>query len=178
MAVVYLVDWLQPVINLWKLVFGPDIPQQPLPVYQIAARAILIYLIGVAIVRVGKSRLISRVTTVDVLLGFILGSLLSRGITGSASLSATTISSAMIVATHFVLTSLAMRSKWFETLIKGHTRVVMEDGQVFRHNLHISHISDDDLEEELRLNGIESHDQVKVAYKERNGEVSVIKKQP
>ncbi len=59
------------------------------------------YLAGLVVVRIGKSRLISRTTSLDVILGFILGSLLSRGITGHASISGTIVASAVIVAVHW-----------------------------------------------------------------------------
>jgi uncharacterized membrane protein YcaP (DUF421 family) len=171
-------DWLAVIQRGFELVFGSDVPLQPLALHQVAARGVLVYVIGMAIVRVGKSRLISRVTAVDVLLGFILGSVLGRGITGSASLSGTTVATAAIVAAHFFITNLAMRWSWFETQIKGHSRLVIDRGATLTQNLRISHISEDDLDEELRLRGIESRQQVKLAYKERNGEVSVIKERP
>src|SRR5689334_16612425 len=101
--------------SVLQAAFGGDVPEQPLALHQVAARAVAVYLIGIAIVRLGKSRSISRVTAIDVLLGFILGSLLSRGITGHASISATVVSSAAIVATHYLLTKAALRSKWLET---------------------------------------------------------------
>jgi uncharacterized membrane protein YcaP (DUF421 family) len=39
------------------------------------------------------------------------------------------------------------------------------------------HLAHDDLEEELRLNGVEKVEQVKLARLERSGEISVIKKE-
>jgi len=66
-----------------------------------------VYVIGVAIVRLGKSRLIGRSTSLDVILGFILGSLLSRGITGHASISGTAVRSAALVAMHWWFTAVA-----------------------------------------------------------------------
>jgi uncharacterized membrane protein YcaP (DUF421 family) len=163
--------------ELLEAIFGGDVPKQPLLLHQCAARAIVVYLLGIALLRVGKSRIISRVTTVDVLLGFILGSLLSRGITGHASMSGTAISSAAIVAAHFAVTYATLRGGFWETLIKGHSRVLVENGQLVDDNLRKSNLSQEDLLEELRLNGVDSLDKVKSARKERNGQVSVIKQQ-
>src|SRR5688572_21549558 len=100
-------------------IFGEDLPHEPLAVYQVAARSVLIYFMGIAVVRIGKSRMISHVTAVDVLLGFMLGSLLSRGITGNASLSATAASAVALGATHYVVTWLTMKNKWLGSLLKG-----------------------------------------------------------
>jgi uncharacterized membrane protein YcaP (DUF421 family) len=161
--------------SLLQSVFGGDVPQQPLAGHQVAARAVVVYLIGIVIVRWGKSRLISRVTAIDVLLGFILGSLLSRGITGHASITATTISSAAIVTTHFVLTRAALYCPWLETKLKGHDAVVIDRGEICQAAMAASHISHEDLFEQLRLQGVEDVTQVKFARKERSGEISVIK---
>jgi len=158
-------------------VFGGDTPVEPLALYQIAARATIVYLAGLIIVRIGKSRLISRTTSVDVILGFILGSLLSRGITGHASISGTVMASAVIVAVHWVLTAIACRSHGFGRLFKGNSELVIKDGRILRKPMLHSHISDHDLIEQLRLRGVDDVEQVGAAYKERNGEISVIEKE-
>jgi uncharacterized membrane protein YcaP (DUF421 family) len=128
----------------------------------------------------GKSRLIARVTALDIILGFMLGSLLSRGITGHASISGTTAAAATLVFLHWVLTFFACRSHRLGTMIKGHSFVLVKDGQVDERAMLHSHISPHDLEEAVRLKGLETIDEVHLAYKERNGEVSVIgrKKSP
>jgi uncharacterized membrane protein YcaP (DUF421 family) len=164
-------------VQLLETIFGGDAPQEPLALYQVAARGAVVYLAGIAIVRWGKSRLISRVTALDVLLGFILGSLLSRGITGHASISATLVSSATIVFVHFLLTKFATSSGRFETWLKGHDYIVVEDGKCRPENMARSHISQGDLHEHLRLQGVSDLAEVKEARKERSGEISVIKRE-
>jgi len=157
-------------------VFGGDTPQHPLALHQVAARAAAVYIVGLAIVRAGKSRLISRATSLDIILGFILGSLLSRGITGHASISATIVASAVMVGIHWIFTAIAFRSHGFGTLIKGHAYPVVQDGKLQEENMRRSHISVADLLEELRLHGVHGPEAVALAMKERNGEISVIKK--
>jgi uncharacterized membrane protein YcaP (DUF421 family) len=163
-------------VALFAEVFGGDYPVDPLKLHQIVARAAVVFLAGLAIVRMGKSRLIGRVTALDVLLGFMLGSLLSRGITGNASISGTAAASATIVLLHYALTSFACRSHVFGTAVKGHAFVLVKDGQPDEQAMRHSHISPHDLEEEIRLKGLETVEEVHLAYKERNGEVSVIAK--
>ena|SRR5438045_1815927 len=157
-------------------VFGGDFPPDQLALHQVAARAIVIYIAGVAIVRIGKSRVISRLTPLDVILGFVLGSLLSRGITGHASLSGTTMASAALVAAHWLLTWLACRWHWFGDLVKGHAIPIVKDGVPLTDCMRHSHLSPHDLEEQLRQKGIDDIKDVRLAYKERSGEVSVLKR--
>jgi uncharacterized membrane protein YcaP (DUF421 family) len=157
-----------------QFMFGGDAPLGPLLIHQAVARAVVVYVVGLAVVRVGKSRGIGRITPLDVLLGFVLGSLLSRGITGSASLSGTVSASAALVAVHWVLTWLACRWHWFGDLVKGHADVIVENGKLLLENMLRHHISTHDLDEALRLKGVDDVTQVRRAYKERNGEVSVL----
>jgi uncharacterized membrane protein YcaP (DUF421 family) len=164
--------WLQ-------FVFGGDRPIEPLHWHQVMARAVVVYVIGVLLVRAGKSRLIARLSPLDVLIGFILGSLLSRGITGHASISGTAASSAALVFVHWLFTWLACRYHWFGRFVKGNMDLVVEDGVVFEQALARHHLSRNDLEQQLRQNGISDVSDVHLAYKERSGEISVIRsKQP
>src|SRR4029079_4495911 len=154
--------------------FGGDFPDDPLKLHQAIARGILMYLVVLAIIRLGKSRSIGRISPLDVLLGFILGSLVSRGITGHASLSGTAGSSAALVAVHWLLTRLACQWHWVRDLVKGHADMIVEDGRPLEANMLHHHISTHDLDEFLRNKGIDDVSKVRVAYKERNGEVSVL----
>jgi uncharacterized membrane protein YcaP (DUF421 family) len=163
-----LADWLA-----WT--FGGDSPQHPLALGQVAMRAMAVYIIGLILVRVGKSRLISRASMIDVILGFLLGSLLSRGITGNASISSTAVASAALIAIHFIFTYWSCRSHRIGKLVKGNSRLLIENGAIDIHNLRRSHLSHEDLMEELRLNAnCGDVSQVKEAYKERSGEVGVV----
>jgi uncharacterized membrane protein YcaP (DUF421 family) len=163
------------IIRVLETIFGPDTPPDSLPLAQTAARAVLVFVLGVAIVRLGKSRLISRSSPLDVMLGFILGSLLSRGITGHASLSDTAVASLAMVFCHWVFTYLACYWHTFGNLVKGHSQLVVSNGETLEPALRHSHISSHDLFEALRMHGVEDLKDVKKAYKERNGEISVIR---
>lgn len=159
--------WLQQI-------FGDDSARSTLTLYQVAARAILIYLIGLAIVRLGKSRLISRVTSIDIILGFVLGSVLGRGILGAATIPDTTVATAALVATHWILTWVACRSHRVGELIKGRSKQIVAEGQPLTAAMLASHVSMHDLEESMRLHGYDQLSDIRAAFKERNGEISIL----
>ena len=164
-------------MSTWLEIFGGDEPIQQLSLSQVAARAIAIYLCGVMLVRIGKSRLLARATGIDILVGFLLGSLLSRAITGLASLSGTIVASAVIIAGHALLTAATCRWHAFGKLVKGNSVMLIRDGAILWDNLHKSHLSENDLIESLRLNAhTENPEEIARAYKERNGEISAIPK--
>jgi uncharacterized membrane protein YcaP (DUF421 family) len=156
--------------------FGGDDPAHSLLFYQVAARGIAVYVIGLIVVRLGKSRLVGRVSALDILVGFILGSLLSRAITGHASLSGTAVASIAIVGTHWLFTWWAARSHFFGRLTKGNAVQLVHEGCVLPKNMSSTHMSRHDLEEALRLHGIDDLSSVEKAFKERNGDISIVKR--
>ena len=62
-------------------------------------------------------------------------------------------------------------------LIKGNARVLVSEGRIDWENMRRSHISEHDLREELRLNAnVDDPAEVKLAVKERSGEIGVVLK--
>lgn len=163
--------------TMWELlqsIFGDAGPPETLTLAQIAARAVVVYLMGLTVVRIGKSRALGRVTSIDVLLGFILGSILGRGITGHSSIPTTTVATATLVFMHWLLTWAACRSHVVGNLLKGKSKQIVSDGAIDFRAMRSSHVSIHDLEESMRLHGVENLADVHQAYKERNGEISVV----
>jgi uncharacterized membrane protein YcaP (DUF421 family) len=82
-----------------------------------------------------------------------------------------------LVAVHWVLSALCCRSHALGNLVKGHTRLLISQGQVHWDNLRQSHISEHDLLELLRLNAnLDDPSKVERAYKERSGDIGVVKR--
>lgn len=158
--------------------FGGDYPDDSLLLYQIAVRAVFVYAATLLIVRVGKSRIISRTTTIDVILGFILGSLVSRAVTGKASISGTLVATCAMVFAHWLFTAIACRWHWFGILLKGSEHLIVENGQPIKKAMRHSHISSHDLIEEMHLQGLDDIAKIRQAFKERNGQIGFIKQQP
>jgi uncharacterized membrane protein YcaP (DUF421 family) len=162
----------------WALteLFGGDEPQHPLALHQVAARAAIVYLLGLMALRLGKSRLLSRATALDVLVGFILGSVLGRGITGSASITETFAGSLALVACHWLLTRATYHSHALGKLVKGNCVELVRDGRLDDAMMQRCHISRNDLEELMRLSGVDDVSEIERACKERNGEISIIRR--
>ena len=63
---------------LLRLVLGLGAESRELTAAQMALRAAVIYVVTVAMVRLGKKRFMGRSTAFDVILGIMLGSTMSR----------------------------------------------------------------------------------------------------
>ena len=159
----------------WALGLGQEV--QALNTVQMSLRAILIYLVGWAILRFGGNRFLGRETVFDIVLGFILGSTLSRAINGTAPVFVTVAASALLVALHQLLARLTWRSHRLGVFFKGNPDLLIRDGKVLEDALRRNSLSRGDLEEALRLHGrVADPAQVQEARYERNGDISVLKK--
>ncbi len=126
--------------------------------------------------RLGEKRFLGKSTAFDVLLGIILGSVVSRAINGSAAFFPTLLSGFILVALHWLFAIIAFRSDRFGNLLKGHARTLIHDGEIQWDAMHESHISHDDLLGALRTNGnTEDPEEVAAARIERSGAISDIK---
>ena len=145
---------------------------------QMALRAAVTYAVTLAIVRLGKKRLMGGNTAFDVIVGVIIGSTVSRGLTGNAPLAPTLAAAAAIVAMHWLVSAIAVRWGWFSLLTKGRPEVLVSNGQVDREALHRAHMTGGDLQEALRSQGLADAAGVAQARLERSGRVSVLEAEP
>ena len=162
--------------ELWNQALGVGEEAKDLTASQMALRAVLIYVVTLALVRLAKKRFLGQASAFDVVVGIIIGSIASRAITGNAPMLPSMASCAAIIVMHWLISAVAVRSHGFGELIKGSSSLLIEDGRLNGKALRGAHMTERDLEEALRQQGVEELGQVKEARLERNGSVSVIKR--
>jgi uncharacterized membrane protein YcaP (DUF421 family) len=166
-------NWL----DAFNSFLGLDLEPRELSFVQIAARGIIVFVVALAAVRLGDKRFLSKKTAFDAILGFILASMLARAVNGSAAFWETLGGGVVLVGLHRLIAFLSRRSHRFGLLVKGQSDLVIRDGAIVESGLRRNDLSEADLLEDLRLNGRVAHlEEVKLAYVERNGEVSAIPK--
>jgi len=149
---------------------------EELSTLQVCLRAIVVYLVLIGYVRFAKKRFLGEATGFDAILVIVIGSIASRAISGTAPFVASLAGSFILVLVHWVISFITQKSEWLSYVTKGRDTVLIRDGEIDRKALAASHMSEDDLAEGLRQEGIEMPKQVKVARLERSGKVSVIRK--
>jgi uncharacterized membrane protein YcaP (DUF421 family) len=146
-----------------------------LAMWQMGARAGVVYVAGIALVRMGAKRFIGKFAAFDVIIGIMLGSILSGAITGSTPFIPSLVAAGVLVLMHSLSSRIAFHSDRFGDLIKGHPRVLIRDGEIQMDAMNSGQISMADLREGLRTSAnIEDPAQVHLAYLERSGDVSVV----
>src|SRR5919205_1813553 len=86
--------------------------------YQECARAALIFVYGLVLVRIAGRRIFGRWSALDIVVSIIIGSNLSRALTGSAQLWGTLAATALLVALHGVLARLVAASPGLSRVIE------------------------------------------------------------
>jgi uncharacterized membrane protein YcaP (DUF421 family) len=163
-------------IGPWlRLLLGIDLDDKQLNAGQMALRAVVVYVVTVLMVRLGKKRFMGRATAFDVILGIMLGSVVSRAITGNTPFLPALAAAAVLVALHSLFSWVALHWHGLGGMVKGHAQVVIRDGKPDWRRLRKSHMSERDLWEDLRTKGIARLDEVAEAQLERSGNLSVIK---
>ena len=155
--------------------FGTGGTSVHINVPQMVLRAVVVYGAVVLIVRMGKKRFMSRATAFDMILGIMLGSMVSRAIAGTAPFAPTLAASAALIGMHWLFSAGGVRWHAFGIAIKGSSRVLVKDGRIDEEALRAAHMSDRDLWEELRSKSISDLNEVAEARLERSGRLSVIK---
>jgi uncharacterized membrane protein YcaP (DUF421 family) len=160
--------------GLLRLALGSGAEDRQITAAQMALRAVVVYAVTVVVVRLGKKRFMGQGTAFDTILGIMLGSIVSRAITGNAPFFPALAAAAVLVAMHWVLSGVASRWPGFGTTFKGRSRVLVRDGEVDWRAMRKAHMSERDLWEDLRGKGVARLEQVAEARLERSGELSVV----
>jgi uncharacterized membrane protein YcaP (DUF421 family) len=162
--------------NFLLMLLGADGQPKELTLLQLSIRGFIIFLVGLAMVRVGDRRSLSEKTAFDAIFIVLLGSMLSRAINGSAPFFTTIGASVGLVLVHRGFAFVGCHSHAFGKIIKGRDVILVRDGKINWKAMRKSLVSKHDLEEDLRLHAkTEDVGKIRVARLERSGDISFIK---
>src|SRR5215212_8050371 len=152
--------------GLLRLLLGLGLESKDINPLQMGLRAIVVYVVTVLMVRLAKKRFMGRASAFDVILGIMLGSIVSRAVTGNAPFLPALVAAAVLLGMHWIFSSIAMRSHQFGVLIKGSPRTLVRGGALEREALRKEHMHD--LSEDLRSKGFSELQEVDEARMERS----------
>ncbi len=143
---------------------------------ELLLRGTIMFIAALVMVRVGHKRFMAQHAAFDVILALLLGSILSRGVNGSAPFFPTIGLGFFLVGLHQLLAVITFHWKAGSGLFKGRPDVLVRNGSVLEAALKRHHLTKHDLEEAMRMNGNTSElENVAEARLERNGDISIIK---
>jgi uncharacterized membrane protein YcaP (DUF421 family) len=157
--------WLQVVV-------GPDNGEPT--ILQFCTRAILLFFYGLLCIRIAGRRTFSHLSPLDIIVAIVVGSNISRTMTGKAPFLASLAATLVLVVLHRLVAMATIRSNWLARFVKGRSAILVRDGVADRRAMRTYHISDDDLNEGLRMEQVSQVEDVALATIERGGKISVV----
>lgn len=156
--------------------FGPD-DDDALTVLNMCLRALVVSAYCLALLRISGRRAMALGTPIDNVYAILLGAVLSRAVTGASPFVPTVTAAATITLLHRLVSFASLYSKKIGRMVKGQAKVVYRNGQFNTRNMKYCRMSMRDLMAGVRVSsGLDRLDSVKAVYVERNGEISVIRK--
>src|SRR3954469_10180895 len=135
------------VVNL----LGLNLQAQELRFQHIALRAVVMFFAVLLMLRVSQPRFLAQRNTMDTLLSLLLASMLARAINGSERFFETIAAGFLLVFLHRLLTWTSFHSHFLGKCLKSDAQLLIDNGSVRHETLAKTHISEEDLREDLRL---------------------------
>ena len=140
-----------------------------------AVRAVAVYAVMLAVIRLSGKRTIGSFSAFDFLVALMLGEVVDEIIYGSVSMGQGFVTIGVLGLLHYANSWLTYWDHGFDHLLEGSPTVVLEKGQLHYPGMRAERMNEKDVLSELRLHGVDDLREVKLAVIEYNGELSVIR---
>jgi len=145
---------------------------------QECARTLVIFVYGVAAVRILGRRIFGKWAALDVVVATIVGSSLSRTLTGSAPFYGTLLATGFLMVLHWLAAQAAARSGLMSRLFEGRGATLAQDGRLDRDTAKRHAVSDADIDEALHQSGAAGLSDATRVILEPSGKITALKPKP
>ena len=154
-----------------------DLFELAMPWWEFLLRAVVVYVVLLAMIRMSGKRSMGQFTAFDVLLIVLLGNAVQNSLLGEDhSLLGGLLLAAVLIVLNWIVGWLSARSRRAERVIEGEPVVLARDGRLFDNVLRRELVSRNDFDEALRQHGEVRLDDVALALLETDGQISVVPK--
>lgn len=165
------------VADFFYWAIGSEQDYAKLTTLQMILRTVIVYGVALALIRIGKRRFLGGYTAFDILMGFVVGSIMSRTITGREDFFSAILVIATLMAIHYVISYITYYSSNASEVLKNSDRQLIKNGELDRHAMQDSKLGDNDLLQAMRQKGsVQKIEEVEAAFLERDGSITVIPK--
>jgi uncharacterized membrane protein YcaP (DUF421 family) len=148
-----------------------------LNILQMSLRAIVVFFIALALIRFTGMRVFGIKSAFDTCIIIMLGSVLSRAVTGASPFFPTVVASIIMMLIHKIIGRLSVSNQTISHLVKGTHLSLYKDGVLNEKNLKKCSLSYGDIMEEIRLDlNQDTLENIEEIFMERTGKISVIEK--
>lgn len=161
-------------MEILKVIFGYG---KDLNALNMSCRGIVTFIVALVLIRISGRRSFGIRTPMDNIIVVLLGAVLSRAITGASPVIPTICAAFVIVVAHRLFAKLLIHSEKLSWLLEGEKIVLFKDGQFIEKNLQRGLLRREDVLQGIRETALtDDLNKIKIVHLERNGQISVIKK--
>ncbi|WLR41316.1 DUF421 domain-containing protein [Bacillus carboniphilus] len=135
-------------------------------------KTVLIVFAGTMLLRIAGRKSISQMTLSQTVIMIAIGPLLIRPVSGK-DLWITILIGFVLVLTLIIIEYLQLKFDWFEKMLSGKSKILIENGKIIETNFKHVRMTVDELEMNLRNKGVSEITDVKWATLEPNGTIGV-----
>lgn len=143
--------------------------------WQECLRALVVFVYGLFLMRISGRRTFGRWSALDIVISIVFGSSLSRALTGNAPLGGTLAAMALLMALHWLLARIVVRSHRVSAFFEGEPVPLARDGNGDDGTMRSWAVSRADLTEALRSSGVQHLSEARVVMLEPSGKITVVK---
>jgi uncharacterized membrane protein YcaP (DUF421 family) len=155
----------------WAKVFMPDTP-----ILEIIVRGTVTYLALFTLLRIILGRESSNLGITDMLVIVLIADASQNAMAGAYnSIADGVILVAVIIGWSFTLNWLSFNWPFFERLLSPRKLLLVDKGKMIKRNMRKELITDEELMTEVRKAGLTELEQIKVAFMESDGSISIVK---
>jgi uncharacterized membrane protein YcaP (DUF421 family) len=154
----------------WSALFVPHTS-----LLEILIRGTVTYVMLFLLLRIGPKREAGAAGITDLLVVVLIADAAQNAMAGSyTSITEGVVLVMTIIFWSWTLNWVAYRSSWFERFVMGPPLPLVRNGKLLRQNMRRELISEDELMSQLRLQGVNSVAEVRMAAIEPDGRISVV----
>ena len=142
----------------------------------ILVRATAMFFIGLALMRISGKQSIGELSTMDFVVITILGDGFDTIIYGEQPIIAGVVYFVSIVLIHLLVSFLSSRNDLFFRLTNSPATLLVQNGMVQGDGLRVERMRPEDIASNIRERGEDQLEEVKEAWIENNGKLSILKK--
>lgn len=141
---------------------------------QECSRAVLIFVYGLFMLRLLGRRIFGKWAALDIVVSMIVGSNLSRALTGTAPLAGTLVATTLLIGLHWCLAQMAARSRRLARLLEGAPIHVVRSGVLDDETRKRQSVTMADIHEAVRQKGLSGIEAAKGVILEPSGKLAVL----
>jgi len=146
------------------------------PLLELLARATVLYLGILLIMRIMPRRTGGELATMDLVLILLVTECASHALGEYQSLGDGLVMIVGVMGLNYVVNALSYRFRWLERIVSSPPIPVVLDGRLQRRNMRREFLTEEELMSHLRKNDIDDLSEVKCAYVEGEGQITFVTK--